>query len=84
MSSFGTATLSQVWAMLAICAPGYAAKERDHHWCVRYKTFVYPTLPKGQHGKGDRGEVQMGKIRQLVRTFQIEECAKRQLPLLDR
>jgi hypothetical protein len=81
MASFGRAPLSEIWAMLDVCAHGHTKKEGKHYWCVRYNGKTYPTLPRGEHGKTDP-EIQIGKIRQMVRQLGIETCAEERLALL--
>ena len=49
--------------------------ERTHHYCVYFKDFVFPTLPKGSHGAGDK-EIELGVVKKMFRMFGILECAK--------
>ncbi len=62
--------------MLRDCADGFTFLETPHNYCVRYKEHTYPTLPRGAKGDHDP-EIYAGKIRQMVRQFGIEECAKK-------
>lgn len=68
--------------MLEACAPGYTKKERDHNWLVMFNGVSFPRLPKGEHGARKNPEIQIGHIRQMVRLFQIEECAKSRIETL--
>lgn len=73
--------LADVWAMLDECAPGYSATEGDHYWSIlhpnRAKTFN--TLPTGKHG-ARRPEAEIGHVRQMVRLFEIQDCAAKHFP----
>lgn len=84
MSSFGRAQLSDIWRMLDACAPGHRVKERGHNFCVYYKDAAYPSLPTGEHGKkAGRAEIEVGKIRQMIRQLGIDlECAKQYIGVL--
>ncbi len=68
--------------MLDDCAPGYTKKEREHNWCVTYNKVPFPRLPRGPHGRRENPEVQIGHLRQMVRLFQIEDCAMTRIELL--
>jgi len=81
MSSFGTITLKKIWKMLKECAPGYTKEERDHNWLVRYDGKSFHNLPKGPH-KRAKAEIEIGHVRQLVRLFEIEDCASTEIPAL--
>lgn len=66
--------------MLDQCAPGHTRTETDHHFCVRFNGKVFPTLPKGQHGKSNPG-IQKGVLKKMARHLGILDCAKRSLAL---
>ncbi len=34
--------------MLDSCAPGHTRTETDHHYCIRFRSKVFPTLPKAR------------------------------------
>lgn len=74
MSSFGQVPLKDVWAMLTECAPGYLARETTHHYRVTYNDRVYPSFPKGAHGKSNP-PIERGPVKKLARFLQIEDCA---------
>ena len=80
MSSFGQVPLKDVFAMLDECAPGHTRTETNHHYCIRYNGKVFPTLPKGQHGKANPG-IQKGVLKKMSRHLGILECAKAALAL---
>lgn len=80
MSSFGLVTLKEVFTMLDLCAPGHTRTETDHHYCVRFNGLVFPTLPKGAHGKSNPG-IQRGVLKKMARHLGILECAKTALGL---
>ncbi|MFO8072729.1 MAG: hypothetical protein R6V85_12730 [Polyangia bacterium] len=67
--------------MLKKCAPGYTKKERKHNWLIRYDGKSFPNLPKGAH-KRRKAEIEIGHVRQLVRLFEIEDCAAAEIPAL--
>jgi hypothetical protein len=68
--------------MLEHCAPGFTKTETDHHWCVRFGTKTYPSLPLGKHGPRHDPTVQIGKVRKLARILGIADCARGQLEQL--
>jgi len=72
--------LSAVWSMLAICAPGYSARERKHDWLVVYNGRTYAGLPLGEHGPRRDPETFAGHVRHLVRKLDIEGCAREHMP----
>ncbi len=82
MSSFGTIPLSQIWAMLDVCLPGHTRRERTHNWLVCSGNRSYPNLPRNTHDKHANPDIQVGHVRSLARFFNIEACAKSQLPQL--
>jgi hypothetical protein len=50
---------------------------------VTWKNRTYGGLPTGQHGKRPgRAEIQKGQIKDLVKFFGIEDCAKTHLEIL--
>lgn len=77
--------LEAVFAMLDDCAPGYSKTEGDHYWLIRHADGkkIFPTLPTGKHGAG-RPDAEIGHVRQLVRLFDIQNCAAKHFPGLIR
>lgn len=68
--------------MLKACAPEAEIREKPHHYWVIYNKKIYPSLPKGEHGGGDRAEIQIGKVRHMIRDLGIDEdCALARLGL---
>jgi hypothetical protein len=68
--------------MLDACAPGHKVLEKKHHYWVLYNGETYRALPLGGHGKRNP-EIQIGKIKQMIRQLRIDEsCAKKHLPIL--
>jgi hypothetical protein len=82
VASSGTVPLKDIWAMLDDCAPGYQAREREHNWLVIYAGKSFPRLPRGPHGKRQNPGIQVGHIKQMVRFFEIQDCAGRHLEAL--
>jgi hypothetical protein len=82
MGSKGTVSLKDIWAMLDKCAPGAAVVEKTHHWRVTVGDRVYPTLPKGAHGKRHNPGIEVGHVRRMARHLDILDCAKEQIELL--
>lgn len=82
MPSSGTIPLNDIWAMLDACAPGYTKRQRQHNWLVMYNGKTFPRLPLGPHGARANPSIQIGHVRQMVRTLGIEECAKQHLEQL--
>ena len=83
MSSSGTVSLEEIWAMLNHCAPGWDCKEREHNFAITYNGKTFPRLPRGPHGKrGGNVRIQIGHIKQMVRFLGIEECAAKYIELL--
>lgn len=68
--------------MLADCAPGHTAKETTHNWRVSFGSHVYPNLSKGKHGARKNPEIQIGQVKQMVRLFGIQDCAKKHIDRL--
>jgi hypothetical protein len=83
LGSSGTVRLSDLWAMLDVCLPGYTKKATDHHWRVTCGTRTFPALPLGEHGKRQNPPIQVGHARKLVRFFDIMTCARQHLEILD-
>lgn len=68
--------------MLKACAPEAEIREKPHHYWIIYNKKIYPSLPKGEHGAGDRAEIQIGKLRHMIRDLGIDEdCALARLGL---
>lgn len=82
MASNGTVPIEEVWAMLKACAPGHTKKETDHNWRVMYEGQTYPNLSKGKHGRRQNPDIQVGQVKQMVRLFGIEDCAKKNIARL--
>ncbi|MBI5486271.1 MAG: hypothetical protein HY905_02945 [Deltaproteobacteria bacterium] len=82
MPSSGTVALLAIWAMLDACAPGHTRRQRVHNWLIRWGDRAYPRLPVGEHGRRQNPEIEVGHVKQMVRLFGIEECAKRFLERL--
>jgi len=76
MGTGGRVSLRDIFDMLKHCAPGYERKDSDHKIRVTWQGQVFPSLPKGEHGKGDRAEIQRGIVKQMVKFFGIADCAK--------
>lgn len=81
MVSTGQVPFKSIRKMLDECAPGHKIKVKKH------KTWVYfgkkkAFLPKGPHGAKRSYSLEIGHIRNMVRQFEIEKCAKEQLPQL--
>jgi hypothetical protein len=81
MPSSGTADLKDIFKMLDVCAPEHVRKQADHYWHIKYNGKHYSNFPKGEHGSKNP-QIQIGHIRKIIRFFNIEECAKRLLPIL--
>lgn len=82
MSSSGTITLDEIWAMLDACAPGHKRKQRDHNWIITYKDKTYPSLPVGEHGARRHVSIQVGHVKKMVRILGIADCAKKKIERL--
>ena len=83
MGSRGTVPLGDLLDMLNACAPGDQSEEKEHHHWIRYNGRTYASLSRGRHGSGNRAEIQVGQIKQLIRHLEIDgDCAKRQLEIL--
>ncbi len=80
MGSFGLVRHSLVFRMLDLCAPGWSYKTGRHNICFRFQGRSFPSLPSGEHGAKDP-EVQLGKIKQMIRQLEISlDCAEREIP----
>lgn len=67
--------------MLDACAPRHTRKENLHHYCIRFNGKTYPSLPKGEHGRGLRAEIELGHVKKMIRHLGIDlDCAKKHLP----
>lgn len=83
MVTKGRVLLADIFAMLKECAPGFHYREAKHKIRVTWNGRLYPGLPKGEHGKRPlRAEIQKGQVKDLVRFFGIEDCAKEHLEIL--
>lgn len=50
---------------------------------IKYNNKEYLDIPLGEHGKREgQAEIDRGVIRSLIKHFEIEECAHRELELL--
>ncbi len=80
VASRGTVMSGRVWAMLDECAPSYSRRETRHNMRIMWSGKTYHRFPLGKHGKsrgGSRYEVQFGHVRNLVRMFEIMDCARK-------
>lgn len=68
--------------MLDKCAPGYSRQQCLHNWQVSFNGRTYYRLPLGRHGKRDNPEIEIGHVKNMIRHFEIGDCAKRELPQL--
>lgn len=76
-------SLSDVWAALDTCLPGYIAAPTDHYWRIRTSgSSAFCNLPLGPHGRRARVDIEAGHVRHLSRFFQIEDCMRTALPSL--
>jgi hypothetical protein len=82
MTSKGQIAFKAILKMLEECAPGFSMMPRTHNFVVTYRDRTYHRLPRGPHGKRKNFPVQMGHVRNLVRTLEIHECAQRVLEQL--
>lgn len=82
MTSKGQIAFKAILKMLEECAPGFTIESKTHNFVVRFNRLTYPRLPRGPHGKRKDFPIQIGHIRNLVRTFEIQECAERVLEQL--
>ena len=82
MVTKGTIPLKKIWKMLDNCAPGWKKKKKIHNWSVLYNGRTYPRLPLGEHGTRPTPPIEIGHVRQMVRFFEIEDCARGKIPAL--
>lgn len=83
MATFGLVPFHMIVEMLNACAPGFRVQTREHNFCVQYNNRTYPSLPRGDHGPRKNPDIQVGKIRQMIRQLHIDAaCAARYIPLL--
>ncbi len=68
--------------MLEHCAPGYTSKPYTHNWAITFGSRVYPSLPRGAHGKRTNSEIEVGHVKKMARYLKILDCAKEFLPQL--
>lgn len=83
MTGYGRVKLKSLWDMLRTCASGYTKEKGIHKWIIKHKEKEYLDIGLGEHGKKEgQAEIDLGVIRALVRHFEIEECAHKELPIL--
>jgi hypothetical protein len=80
MSSRGQVALKDVWMMLAECAAGHTIDEHTHHYWITFNGRLYPSFPKGEHGKANP-PIQRGHVKRTARCLGIPDCAKEHLSL---
>jgi hypothetical protein len=74
--------LDAVWAMLDECLPGHERKASDEYWTVKFGGRSYRRIPLGPHGRKQNVSIQSGKIRSVVRFFEIkDDCVEKYLDL---
>ncbi len=61
--------------MLEACAKGYTQRLTDHYYRVSFDKKLYPSLPRGDHGRGDK-EIELGHVIKMARFLGILECAQ--------
>lgn len=82
MGTRGQIKLKAIWKMLRKCAPGHTKDEKTHHWIVRHESR-HGFLPTGAHGAKDNAEIEIGNVKNLVNSLELEEkCVKKLLPQL--
>ncbi|HHM12500.1 MAG TPA: hypothetical protein ENJ16_03035 [Planctomycetaceae bacterium] len=81
MASSGRVRIKVIKSALEESLPGCCWKEAQHHW------HILPPgggpayhLPKGEHGKKWRAEIERGHIRRLARQFGILEKMEKHIP----
>ena len=73
--------LKLVWSMLDECLPGWKPRSTEHnHRIFAPDGRIYPSLPLGEHGHRRDAEIKAGHVRNMVRFFGIEQCARAALP----
>jgi hypothetical protein len=60
--------------MLEKCLPGHQRKTTDHYYRITHQGKVYPSFPKGDHGKANP-PIESGHVKRLARFFDIYDCA---------
>jgi hypothetical protein len=72
VGSAGRIRLRSIREALDQCLPGCRWEVGQHRW------HVYPPnggakfyLPKGEHGTGDRAEIERGHVRKMARQFGV-------------
>lgn len=65
----------KVKKILKKCASGYELKQYPHYIAVLYQRKT-AYLPKGGHGRQGNHQIEVGHIRKMARTLDIEDCAK--------
>jgi hypothetical protein len=75
MTSVGTISLKQIWAMLDHCAPGHTRSAKLHHWWITFGEKTYRSLPLGRHGRRANPEIEVGHVRKMVRHLSVSDCA---------
>ena len=85
MPSTGQLSMKRVLKMLRSCAPDFTYKDKKHLRWFYYKDKRVRT-PLGPHGQGRKSnnfDVEIGHIRHLVNSLELdEECVKTHLPQL--
>lgn len=61
--------------MLDTCAKGYSQRLTDHYYRVSFNKKIYPSLPRGEHGKGDK-EIELGHVLKMAKSFDVLACAQ--------
>ncbi len=83
MPGYGQVKLKNIWKMLKKCAPGYTKDQGEQKWIIKFKDKEYLDIPLGSHGKKDgQADIERGVVRSMVRHFEIEECASKEIPQL--
>jgi hypothetical protein len=83
MSPSGQIQLDKVWKMLRNCAPGHTKKLHDHAYQIDYNDQTMRRFPSGKKSN-KRSEVQIHWVRKLAAALDIEDCAWKELPQLQR
>ena len=80
MASSGRIRLRDIREALDGCLPGCRWENGQHRWHV-YPPNGKPAfyLPKGQHGSGDRAEIERGHIKKMARQFDVLDEMKERL-----
>ena len=82
MTGYGQVNVKRVWKMLDKCLDGYKRIEGAHKWIIKHGDKEFLQISLGPHGSRNSGNtpVEKGQLRSLVRTFEIEDCAKKYFP----